>query len=81
MTTAFNDSITITIQHELKLYATILAKSKGLTLPPLLRLVISEYLENRKLEVMQKILCNTDDDQTLTLDKFNQEIDRVINNA
>ena len=82
MPTAFNNTVTITLQDELKRYATILAKSKGLDgFNPLVRLIVAEYLENRKLEIMQKILFNTDGDQTLTLDKFNQEIDRMINSA
>ena len=82
MTADFNHSFNITIQEKLKHHATILAKAKGFNgLQPLVRSLLLKFLENRKLEIMQKNLLNTTEDRFLTLDKFNQEIDRTINNA
>lgn len=73
--------INVTLTPQIKDEAVILAKSMGLSLSSLVRFLISEKLENRKLQAVDKILSDTDGDTHCSSDEFLAELDQMIKNA
>lgn len=73
--------INVTLTPQIKDEAVILAKSMGLSLSSLVRFLISEKLENRKLQAVDKILSDTGGDTHCSSDEFLAELDQMIKNA
>ncbi len=73
--------INITLESGMKDEAVILAKSMGLSLSSLIRYLLSEKLENKKLQAVNKILSDNDGDVRCSGEDFLKEIKGMIDSA